>query len=96
MVFDESLKGFYGQELQLKDPFPTKGYGSCNDLDTLVVTWSLWKLINAKIVARGAPLPPALSIKPDMVDLWNTIKGAIDDYDKIMANAESDIQHLVS
>ena len=50
---------------------------------------ALWRALNAEVVRRNKPFPPAQQIIPCITSVWNCTKGGVDVYSRSLKNVQA-------
>ena len=64
--------------------------------DAVLFTLKMWKALTEMVMRLKEPLPRAHYIRPRLVFFWNTVKGGVDVYSRIMSHTGFQIKGLGS
>ena len=61
----------------------------CVDNHTIQQAWAISQALFEEYILEGVPIPPLFRIVPEAVALWNSCKGPIDNYSRMLKNSKN-------
>ena len=96
-IVQTQLRWIYREEeFPTFEGFEKRDFCWAGHRDAVLFSFKIWKALTERVMRLKEPLPRAHYIRPRLVYLWNTLKGGVDVYSRVMSNNKFHIKGIGS